>query len=146
MIFSFLIKIWFIIRKLIVDNWFQKMIKKNCNWYTYIWDPDRATQFIIVPSHHRVWVDGAMTRWCDDDGAIVRWRWRWRDGTTVRWIYDTMTTMRYNYGNEAMLYRAIGIASSTIIIASSHHRTIGLFCTCAVSKKMASDVNSHWAH
>ena len=31
---------------------------------------DRATQFTIVPSHYRVWVDGTMTRWRDTDYAI----------------------------------------------------------------------------
>ena len=26
----------------------------------------------IATSHHRGWVDGPMTRWCDDNGAMVR--------------------------------------------------------------------------
>lgn len=31
--------------------------------------------FTIVPSHNCVWVDGAMTRCCDDDGAMTMTRW-----------------------------------------------------------------------
>ena len=30
--------------------------------YSNLWNPDRATQFTFVPSHHRVWVDGAIVR------------------------------------------------------------------------------------
>ena len=56
-----------------------------------LWNPNRATQFTIAASHHRVWVDGPMTRWCDDNGAMVRqWdgdgamtRWRWCDRTSL---------------------------------------------------------------
>ena len=43
----------------------------------FVWNPDRATQLTIVPSHHRVCVDGAMTmamvRQCDGDGALTRY-------------------------------------------------------------------------
>ena len=46
-----------------------------------IWITDRATEFTIVPSYHRVWVDGAktmtrrtmaVTRWYDRAMAMVR--------------------------------------------------------------------------
>lgn len=40
--------------------------------YTQVRNPDRATPVSIIPSHHPVWVDKAMTRWCDDDDALVR--------------------------------------------------------------------------
>ena len=56
----------------------------SCN--ANVWNPDKATQFTIVLSHHRVWVDGAMTRRSDVDGAIVRWR------------FDAMVRRRYNDG------------------------------------------------
>ena len=52
-----------------------------------LWNPDRATQFTVVPSHHQVLVDEAMMQWCKDDArvrqcdgvgddyAMVRWQW-----------------------------------------------------------------------
>ena len=52
--------------------------------FTQVRNPERATQVSIIPSHHRVWIDGAMTRWYDsamamvrghdDDDAIVLWQ------------------------------------------------------------------------
>ena len=68
------------------------------------WNPDRATQFAISPSHHGVWVDEA--------GDAIE-RWQLRDGTTVRGD-GAMTIVRLYDGDEAMFYR-------TIVIASSHH-------------------------
>ena len=47
------------------------------------WNPNRATQFTTVASHHRVRVDGAITWWCYDNSTMV-W-WRWRNGSSVRW-------------------------------------------------------------
>ena len=46
-----------------------------------------------------------------------------------------MTVRRWD-GDKAMVYR-------TIVIGLSHH---SYFCTCAICKKMASDVNMHLAH
>ena len=60
-----------------------------CNRYN-------ATLFTIVPSHRRVRVDLAMTRWCDDDSA--------------RWFGDSMIRWRDNDG--AIEHRFIAIALS----------------------------------
>ena len=84
-------------------------------------------------SYHRVWVDGAMARWCDGEMTMAWW-WRDDDGAMVRQY------LCY----KAMLYCAIGIASShhchrtvvpcTIASWSSHHRagfhTILMFSQC----------------
>ena len=60
-----------------IYSWWKKL------QYSNLWNPDRVTQFTFVPSHHRVWVDGAMTRWCDrammrccnNEDAMTWWRW-----------------------------------------------------------------------
>ena len=72
-------------------------------------------------SHHRGWIDGAMTRLCADDDAMVRQC----DGD------GAMVHVRY--GDEAMLY------ISHHRIKSSDHRHYRLFCSCAVWIKWRQD-------
>ena len=40
----------------------------NLRFMSEIWNPDRATQFTIVPSHHA----SSLGQWSDDDDAIIR--------------------------------------------------------------------------
>ena len=72
-------------------------------YFCFVWNPDMAMHFTIAPSYHRLvgrWCDGAMTmtRWRDDDDAMVRWRdsamVRWRDGAIARWSDGAMTRWR----------------------------------------------------
>ena len=81
-------------------------------FYLFVWNPDMATQYTLVPSWLGRWSDVAMVGW-RRDGTMTH------NGTTVRWRWcdDTMTMMRWFDGDEAMLYH-------TIVIASSHHRAI----------------------
>ena len=92
------------------------------------------------PFHHwglGRWDNDATVRWrwCDDDGAIEQWRWcdgddamvRQCDDAMMRWrcCDNEMTMVRWYDDDEAILYQFI-------VIATSQHRTIDFFGTCAV--------------
>ena len=101
--------------------------KSGLNHLETLCNLDRATQFTIVPSHHRVWVDGAMTmaRWFDDDDAMV-----WQcdgDGamTRLRWCDRIMTMKRCSIAPSASHHRYR-------VIAPSRYR---LFCVVSKKKK-----------
>ena len=89
-----------------------------------LWNPDRATYFTMVPSHHRVWVDGAITRWCDVNDAMVRQCGG--DGVMKRWHNDdgTMATTRCSIAPSLSCHRTI---------------TLSAFCTRAVWRKWQHD-------
>ena len=94
--------------------------KSGLNHLETLCNLDRATQFTIVPSHHRVWVDGAMTmaRWFDDDDAMV-----WRCAmATVRWHDYADAIELWQWSNALSRHR-----HRTIVIASLHHRAIDFF-------------------
>ena len=79
--------------------------------------------FTIVPSHNCVWVDGAMTRCCDDDGAMTMTRWYEYcagDGAKTQWWWcdRIMAMKRWSIAPSVLRHR-------TILISSSHHRAIG---------------------
>ena len=81
------------------------------------WNPDRATQFSIVPSHYRVWVDEVMKRWCEHDD------------------------------DDAMVHCTMAMKRCSIAPSVSRHRAIDFFAHALhVSEKRASDVNIHKTH
>ena len=90
--------------------------------------------FTIVPSHHRVWVDGTITRcpvrWQWRNGATVRWQCRWCDETMKRWRwYDTKRCSiapSLSCNNQVVVLgaRSFVAPGENIVSSSSNHRAI----------------------
>ena len=80
-------------------------------FYLFVWNPDMATQYTLVPSCLGRWSYDAMVGW-RRDGTMTH------NGTTVRWRWcdDTMTIMRWFDGDEAMLYHTMRLRTIALSI------------------------------
>ena len=76
-------------------------------------------------SYHRVWVDGAMSRWWDDD-AMVRWRTMVRqcdgDGAMTRWRWcgGSMAMKRCSITPSLLRLRTIALSIFCIVLFIIH--------------------------
>ena len=105
-------------------------------------NPDRALYYHFV----EVWVDGAISRQFDDDGAMVGCRW-WdnRIKKIPHWRHGAFAIVGWHDGNKAMLYRVFARAllhHSHRVFAPSRYRL--LLADVLLEIRMAASLQSTW--